>query len=236
MVMKVPQHVAIIMDGNGRWAKKKKLPRTFGHQKGIERVKGVIREAKSLGIKILTLFAFSTENWSRPKQEVEFLFSYLRNFLRKEREKLVKDGIRLRVIGRRDRIGKVLLKEIGEVEEVTKNNSDLIVNIALDYGGRWEIVEAIRRLVRDVVEKRVEVTQIDEKLWREYLYLNVSDPDLLIRTSGEMRISNFLLWQLAYTELYFPEVLWPDFDEEEFRKAIEEYGRRERRFGKVKEE
>jgi len=234
--MKVPQHVAIIMDGNGRWAKKKKLPRTFGHQKGIERVKGVIREAKSLGIKILTLFAFSTENWSRPKQEVEFLFSYLRNFLRKEREKLVKDGIRLRVIGRRDRIGKVLLKEIGEVEEVTKNNSDLIVNIALDYGGRWEIVEAIRRLVRDVVEKRVEVTQIDEKLWREYLYLNVSDPDLLIRTSGEMRISNFLLWQLAYTELYFPEVLWPDFDEEEFRKAIEEYGRRERRFGKVKEE
>lgn len=236
MVMKVPQHVAIIMDGNGRWAKKKKLPRTFGHQKGIERVKGVIREAKSLGIKILTLFAFSTENWSRPKQEVEFLFSYLRNFLRKEREKLVKDGIRLRVIGRRDRIGKVLLKEIDEVEEVTKNNSDLIVNIALDYGGRWEIVEAIRRLVRDVVEKRVEVTQIDEKLWREYLYLNVSDPDLLIRTSGEMRISNFLLWQLAYTELYFPEVLWPDFDEEEFRKAIEEYGRRERRFGKVKEE
>jgi len=148
----------------------------------------------------------------------------------------VKDGIRLRVIGRRDRIGKVLLKEIDEVEEVTKNNSDLIVNIALDYGGRWEIVEAIRRLVRDVVEKRVEVTQIDEKLWREYLYLNVSDPDLLIRTSGEMRISNFLLWQLAYTELYFPEVLWPDFDEEEFRKAIEEYGRRERRFGKVKEE
>ncbi|OQX81899.1 MAG: di-trans,poly-cis-decaprenylcistransferase [Candidatus Omnitrophica bacterium 4484_70.1] len=202
----------------------------------MERVKGVIREAKSLGIKILTLFAFSTENWSRPKQEVEFLFSYLRNFLRKEREKLVKDGIRLRVIGRRDRIGKVLLKEIDEVEEVTKNNSDLIVNIALDYGGRWEIVEAIRRLVRDVVEKRVEVTQIDEKLWREYLYLNVSDPDLLIRTSGEMRISNFLLWQLAYTELYFPEVLWPDFDEEEFRKAIEEYGRRERRFGKVKEE
>ena len=236
MVMKVPHHVAIIMDGNGRWAKKRKLPRTFGHQKGIERVKEVIREAKSLGIKILTLFAFSTENWSRPKQEVEFLFSYLRNFLRKEREKLVKDGIRLRVIGRRDRIDKVLLKEIGEVEEVTKNNSDLIVNIALDYGGRWEIVEAIRRLVRDVVEKRVEVTQIDEKLWREYLYLNVSDPDLLIRTSGEMRISNFLLWQLAYTELYFPEVLWPDFDEEEFRKAIEEYGRRERRFGKVKEE
>ena len=236
MVMKVPRHVAIIMDGNGRWAKKRKLPRTFGHQKGIERVKEVIREAKSLGIKILTLFAFSTENWNRPKQEVDFLFSYLRNFLRREREKLVKDGIRLRVIGRRDRIDKVLLKEIGEVEEVTKNNSDLIVNIALDYGGRWEIVEAIRRLVRDVVERRVEIAQIDEKLWRKYLYLNVSDPDLLIRTSGEMRISNFLLWQLAYTELYFPEVLWPDFDEEEFRKAIEEYGRRERRVGKVKEE
>ncbi len=222
------------MDGNGRWAKKRGLPRTLGHKRGIERIEEVIKDAKELGVKILTLFAFSTENWSRPKDEVEFLFSYLEDFLIKRREELNKENIRVNFIGRRDRIRESLLKKMKEVEELTKSNQDLILNIAIDYGGRWDIINAVSNLIKDMNKGILETPQIDEKLFQEYLCLkDLPYPDLLIRTSGEQRISNFLLWQIAYTEFYFSPVFWPDFDKREFEKAIEEYSKRERRFGRI---
>jgi len=228
----VPYHLAIIMDGNGRWARERGLPRTAGHREGIKRIKEIVREAKKIGIRILTVFAFSTENWNRPKREIEFLFSYLNNFLDNYKKELIKEDIKLNIIGRRDRIKKTIIKKIEEVENLTKNNKSFIFNIALDYGGRWDIVEAARKMLLDIKKKKVE--KIDEENFKSYLSLgNLPDPDLLIRTSGEQRISNFLLWNLAYTEFYFPKVWWPDFDKEELRKAIEVYSQRERRFGRI---
>jgi undecaprenyl diphosphate synthase len=232
--MKIPYHVAIIMDGNGRWAKNRGLPRMAGHRAGIKRIKEIVREAKKIGIKILTIFAFSTENWNRPKKEVDFLFSYLNNFLDNYRKELMKEDIKLNVIGRRGRIKKSIIKKIEEVERLTKNNKSFIFNIALDYGGRWDIVEAAKKIIKDCRSQKLKETEIDEEVFGKYLSLNnLPDPDLLIRTSGEQRISNFLLWNLAYTEFYFPKTYWPDFDKKELEKAVEVYSKRERRFGRI---
>jgi len=233
--MKVPYHVAIIMDGNGRWAKRRGLPRNLGHKRGIERIEEVIKEAKKIGIKILTLFAFSTENWSRPKKEVNFLFSYLKRFLKKKKNSLLQEKIRVNFIGRRDRLDKELLEEMKNIEKLTRKNDALIINLAIDYGGRWDILNAAKRIWKEAKRKKINLEKIEEEDFRKYLALGeLPYPDLLIRTSGEKRISNFLLWQSAYTEFYFPEVLWPDFDKKELEKAVEEYGRRERRFGGLK--
>ncbi|MCM8823827.1 MAG: isoprenyl transferase [Candidatus Omnitrophica bacterium] len=232
--MNVPYHIAIIMDGNGRWAKQRGLSRSVGHRKGLERIKEVTEEAKKLGVKILTLFAFSTENWSRPKREIENIFSYLEKFLDKNTDRLLKEGIKLNFIGRKDRINKNLLKKIEKTQLITVKNNELIVNVALDYGGRWDIVEATKKITKELLEGKLHREDMDEGFFSKYLSLGaLPDVDLLIRTSGELRISNFLLWNLAYSELYFTKVFWPDFDKNEFRKAILEYSKRKRRFGGV---
>ncbi len=236
--MKIPYHVAIIMDGNGRWAKRRGLPRNFGHKKGAERIREIIECSKEIGVKILTLFAFSTENWDRPKNEIKHLFSYLKERLEKDKEKLVKEDVRVIFFGRRDktRIGKDLLDKIYEVEQLTKKCKSIIVNIAFDYGGKWDIVNAAKNLAKDILKKRMSLEKVNEKVFAGYLSLSeFPPPDILIRTSGEIRISNFLLWQLAYSELYFTKVLWPDFGKKAFMDAIREYSRRKRRFGKVEE-
>ncbi|MDD5194801.1 MAG: isoprenyl transferase [Candidatus Omnitrophica bacterium] len=234
MVMKIPNHIAVIMDGNGRWAKQRGLPRTAGHKEGVERVKKTVSAAKKLGVKMLTIFAFSTENWNRPRQEVDLLFSYLEIFLSTYKKELMKENIRLKVIGRRDRITPRIIEKIEELEGVTSQNSSFIFTIALDYGGRWDIVEAAKKIIGACTDKKISLQEVNEDLFGKYLALgNLPEPDLLIRTSGEKRISNFLLWNLAYSEFYFPEIHWPDFNEEELRKAIEIYSERERRFGAV---
>lgn len=232
---KVPTHIAIIMDGNGRWAKKRGLSRTFGHKQGLKRAEEVVKNAKELGVKILTLFAFSTENWRRPKKEVEMLFSYLDDFLSKNKHKFNEERIRINFIGRRDRLKHSLVKSIEEVEELTRDNTDFVLNLAVDYGGRWDILNAVRNLIKDILGGQKKHEEINEDTFKKYLSLfEFPGPDLLIRTSGEIRISNFLLWDIAYTELYFTPCLWPDFTKEELKKAIDEYNRRERRFGRVK--
>ncbi len=227
MTSKIPTHVAIIMDGNGRWAKRRGKPRIFGHAKGVEAAERTIENAKELGIKYLTLYAFSTENWKRPKEEVEFLMELLREYLKHNLERFKRDGIRIKFIGRRDRLPKGTLEWVEKTERETANCRDINVFVALDYGGRDEILRAINRAISEGVK------EIDEKTFRRFLDLpeDVPDPDLLIRTGGEQRISNFLLWYIAYTELYFTKTLWPDFDKEELLKAIEEFSRRVRKFG-----
>ena len=230
----IPSHVAIIMDGNGRWARGRHLRRILGHRRGLERAEEVVKNAKELGIKIVTLFAFSTENWSRPRSEVAVLFSYLKDYLIKNKDKFNEQGIRINFIGRRDRFTKSLLKEMEAVEELTRHNSTLLVNIALDYGGKWDILNAATKLAGDIVKGQKMIHEINEQTFGQHLALaNISPPDLLIRTSGEYRISNFILWDIAYSELYFTSCLWPDFDKHELKKAVDEYARRERRFGKV---
>ncbi|MBP7088548.1 MAG: isoprenyl transferase [Candidatus Omnitrophica bacterium] len=232
----IPYHVAIIMDGNGRWAKKRLLPRTLGHREGVKRIKEIVLEAKKLGVKILTIFAFSTENWNRPKKEINYLFSYLDDFLDDYQKELMKEGIKLNVIGRKDRINKATLKKIEKLELSTKKNKNFVFNIALDYGGKWDIVNAAKKIITDYQQKKITLGDIDEKLFSAYLSLSdIPDPDFLIRTSGDQRISNFLLWNLAYSELHFTPTLWPDFDKKQLLKAIEDYSQRERRFGKVDE-
>jgi undecaprenyl diphosphate synthase len=232
--MKIPQHIAIIMDGNGRWAQKKHLPRTAGHREGIKRVKEVVREAKKLGVKFLTVFAFSTENWDRPKGELKVLFSYIERFLNEYKKELMREDVRLNIIGRRDRVDKKVMNKIEEVEKMTGNNKSFVFNVALDYGGRWDIVDSAKRLIRDYENKTISITDINEELLANYVALRgIPDPDLLIRTSGEQRISNFLIWNLAYSELYFTPVFWPDFNKEELLGAIKDYSERERRFGKI---
>ena len=230
--MKVPRHIAIIMDGNGRWAARHGLPRSIGHRKGAERVRGIIGEAKKIGVKILTLFAFSTENWKRPKKEIERLFSYLAYYLDREKDMFIKEDVNFNVFGRRDRLPKELLEKIESLEYSTKKCTSFIFNLALDYGGRWDIVSASKKIARDFSSKKISLNDLDEDLFARYLCLgNLPDPDFFIRTSGELRISNFLAWQLVYSEMYFTKVLWPSFDKKAFRKAINEYSRRRRRFG-----
>ena len=227
-----PQHVAIIMDGNGRWAKARGLPRVAGHRRGAEAVRRVIRGAGELGIPVLTLFAFSTENWARPADEVSDLMGLLRHYLRHELEELGRNGARLRVIGDRTRLAKDIVKDISDAEQRTRANPRIDVNICINYGSRDEIVQATRSLARKVADGELAPERIDETMFeRELLTAGVPDPDLLIRTSGEQRISNFLLWQLAYTELVFVPVAWPDFADEHLQEALREFRRRERRYG-----
>ena len=208
------------------------LPKIAGHRAGVKAAQDAIRAARDLGIKVLTLYTFSTENWKRPKREVEMLFKLLEEYLNKAKDKFNENNIKFSVIGRIDALPKPVLEKITDIEESTKNNTGLVLNLALNYGSRPEIVEAVRNIARDVKDGKVLPSDIDEKLFSEYLYTKgLPDPDLLIRTSGEMRVSNFLLWQIAYSELYVTKKLWPDFKKADFKKAVMEFGKRERRFG-----
>lgn len=227
-----PLHVAIIMDGNGRWARARGLPRTAGHRRGAETVRTIVEAAADMGVSILTLFGFSSENWNRPESEVRDLMGLLRLYLRNEISTLAKNGVRLRVIGERSRLAPDIVALIEEAEAKTAENRRLTLVVALNYGGRQEIVAAARRLAMEAEAGRIEGRLIDEELFARHLFTaEFPDPDLLIRTSGEQRISNFLLWQMAYTEFVFVDSLWPDFSREEFEKAIREYQGRERRYG-----
>ena len=229
-----PHHVAIIMDGNGRWAKARGLPRVAGHRRGADAVRRVIRGAGELGIPVLTLFAFSTENWTRPADEVSDLMGLLRHYLRHELEELGRNGARLRVIGDRTRLAQDIVGDIADAEQRTRANTRIDVNICINYGSRDEIVQATRSLARKVEAGELAPEKIDESLFeRELLTAGVPDPDLLIRTSGEQRISNFLLWQCAYAELVFVDTLWPDFGKDHLEQAVAEFRRRERRYGGV---
>ncbi len=231
--MKIPKHIAIIMDGNGRWARKRGLPKIMGHRQGVESVKKVVKSCIRLGIEYLTIYAFSTENWQRPKSEVEALFGLLENFIDTQLDLFHENNVRFCVIGERDRIGPRLRKKIEQVERDTSGYNKLVLNVALSYGGRQEIVNAARSLSEEVKKGALDPSKIDEKLFPKYLYTrDCPDPELLIRTSGEMRTSNFLLWQISYAEIYVTQKLWPDFQEADLKKAIEEYQERERRFGR----
>lgn len=230
----IPQHIAIIMDGNGRWAKQRGLPRTAGHRAGIERIKEIIKAANELGIKVLTFFAFSTENWSRPKKEVGMLMYSLNNFLNRQIKELDKNNIKFMVIGRDEPMPEYLQAKIKEAEDKTKDNTGLVVILALNYGGRQEIVDAVKNFTRSVIKGEANLDDLNVQKFGDYFYTaGLPDPDLLIRTSGEMRISNFLLWQISYAELYFPKKHWPDFRGEDLKKAIRVYQKRERRFGGI---
>ena len=235
--MKIPTHVAIILDGNGRWAKSKGMPRNYGHTQGAKNVEIICEEAWKMGIKYLTVYAFSTENWSRPKSEVDALMKLLRNYMKNCIKTAHKNHMRVRVIGDKSRLDEDIQQRIRELEEETKDNDGLNFQIAINYGSRDEMLRAMNRMAADAREGRLAGTPITEEVFASYLDTReIPDPDLLIRTSGEQRISNFLLWQIAYSELYFCEVPWPDFSKEELEKAIADYNRRDRRFGGVKEE
>jgi undecaprenyl diphosphate synthase len=229
-----PHHVAIIMDGNGRWAKARGLPRIAGHRRGADAVRRVVRGAGELGIPVLTLFAFSTENWTRPVEEVNDLMGLLRHYLRSELEELRRNGARLRVIGNREGLASDIIRDIADAETMTRGNGRIDVNICINYGARDEILRATRHLARRVAAGELQPDEIDEgRFERELLTAGVPDPDLLIRTSGEQRISNFLLWQCAYAELVFVDTLWPDFGKAHLEQAIAEFRRRERRYGGI---
>ena len=235
--MNVPQHVAIILDGNGRWAKSKGMPRNYGHAQGSKNVERICEDAYRMGIKYLTVYAFSTENRNRPKDEVDALMKLLRNYMKTCLKTAEKNDMKIRVIGDTTRLDEDIRSRIVELEEATKNNGGLNFQIAINYGSRDEITRAVRRLSRDCKDGKVDPDTIDEKTIESYLDTHdIPDPDLLIRTSGEQRLSNYLLWQLAYTEFYFTDVPWPDFTKEELVKAIEQYNARDRRYGGIKEE
>ncbi len=230
----LPRHVAVIMDGNGRWARRQRKPRIVGHREGMKSVRAVIEAAGDLGIPWLTLFAFSQENWKRPASEVEALMTLLRRYIDSERRELTEKGIRVTAIGQLDRLSAPVRRELDRLIDDTAGGTRLTVTLALSYGGRAEILEAARRAARDAAAGRLDPDQLDEERFASFLHTaDMPDPDLLIRTSGEMRISNFLLWQIAYTELYVTEILWPDFDRRAFLDAISAYQERERRFGAV---
>jgi len=228
----IPAHIAIIMDGNGRWARQRRRPRTFGHQAGLKALRKTVEHCGRLGVAELTVFAFSSENWNRPQQEVSRLMDLMMRALDREARELHENGVRLCFIGDLDAFGPELRKRVREVEALTGGNARMKLNVAASYGGRWDIVQAARRIAQDVAVGLIEPEQVDENLFASRLSLSGSrDPDLFIRTGGEMRISNFLLWQSAYTELYFSPVLWPDFGPEALDKAVAAYRSRERRFG-----
>ncbi len=233
---KMPQHLAIILDGNGRWAKSKGMPRNYGHVQGAKTVEAICEEAYRMGIQYLTVYAFSTENWDRPADEVDALMGLLRNYMKTCLKTAAKNNMCVRVIGDKSRLDEDIRKRIGELEEATKENTGLHFQIAINYGGRDEIVRAVRKLadrVKDGTLAPEEITQ--ERLGNALDTAGIPEPDLLIRTCGEQRISNFLLWQLAYTEFYFTPVAWPDFSKEELEKAVDAYNKRDRRYGLVKE-
>ena len=228
-----PQHIAIIMDGNGRWAKKRLMPRISGHRRGLDSVKTVITQCQKLNIPFLTLFAFSTENWLRPTQEVDFLMSLFQDSIKKESSSLIKNNIRFKLIGDRKPFPKKLIDKIKDLENLTEKNTGLTLSIAINYGGRWDIVNAVNEYRKKNHFKK----PFTQKNLIQNLSLNFApDPDLLIRTGGEKRISNFLIWQFSYTELYFTEILWPDFNEKAFTSALIEFQKRERRYGKTSEQ
>jgi undecaprenyl diphosphate synthase len=232
---RVPRHVAIIMDGNGRWAKRRGLRPIDGHREGAKAVRRTIEAAHKFGLEFLTLYAFSTENWNRPRDEVSGLMTLLREFIDENLEEIHKKGIRLKTIGKLDRIPAQTRKRIQRAVQMTESNTAGTAILALNYGSRTEIADAARALSKDAISGKINVRDIEENLFSRYLYdPSVPDPDLLIRTSGECRLSNFLLWQSAYTEFFFVDVLWPDFAESDFAEAIETYGKRERRFGERK--
>ncbi|MBP3940779.1 MAG: isoprenyl transferase [Christensenellaceae bacterium] len=230
----LPKHIAIIPDGNGRWSKKRNLPRKYVHKIGVDRVREIVSICSKKGIEALTFFAFSTENWKRPNEEVSILMSLLLEVIKNEVPEIHKGNVCLRVIGRKDNLAENIRTAIEEAEELTKNNTGLKLNIAFNYGGRDEILRAVRKLAEQVKNGEVSAEEINEEGFAAALdTAGIPDPDLIIRTSGELRMSNFLLYQAAYSELYFPEVMWPDFGEEEFEKAMTAFSMRNRRFGKV---
>ncbi|WP_077367515.1 isoprenyl transferase [Anaerosalibacter sp. Marseille-P3206] len=231
---KLPLHIAIIMDGNGRWAKKRFLPRTAGHKEGMERVKEIVEVASNIGIKYLSLYAFSTENWKRPKEEIDGLMKLLVYYLRVELKNLNKNNIKICTLGDITKLPEGPRKEVQYAVETTKHNDKMILNIALNYGGRDEIVGGIKNIVNDIKMGKIKVEDLDESVFSDYLYTKGQpDPDLLIRPSGELRLSNFMLYQIAYSEFWFSNIYWPDFREEHFYQAIVDYQKRDRRFGGI---
>lgn len=230
----LPQHVAVIMDGNGRWAKRQGLPRIMGHKRGVDALKDLLRCCKDWGIKALTAYAFSTENWKRPQEEVEFLMSLFQRVLRQELREMVEENVQIQFVGNLQALPKTLQAEISRSMAETKNNQSIKFTVATNYGGRQEILQACRAIAQKVQDGILKPEEISEELFASHLYTaGIADPDLLIRTSGEMRLSNFLLWQMAYGEIYITDALWPDFDRKEFHRALCAYQQRERRFGKV---
>lgn len=231
---RLPRHVAVIMDGNGRWAKGRGKPRIMGHRRGVDVLKDLLRCCRDWGIEALTAYAFSTENWGRPLEEVEFLMMLFERVLRQELREMMEENVRIRFVGNLAALPRSLQLEIERAVEETANNQGTQFTVATNYGGRQEILQACRAIAQQVQQGTLDPEQIDEALFEHHLYTTgICDPDLLIRTSGEMRISNFLLWQIAYSELYVTETLWPDFDRHEFHQALRNYQQRERRFGKV---
>ena len=234
---KLPRHVAIIMDGNGRWAKKQGAVRMFGHKQGVQTVHEITVAATELGLKYLTLYVFSTENWNRPKKEINALMSLLVSTITKETKTLLDNNIRLETIGNINNLPSKVRKELEQCMSKTEKNNGLTLILALSYSSRWEIIEAVKKIASEIKDGNIEIDEIDENIFEKFLSTkNIPDPELLIRTSGELRISNFLLWQIAYSELYFSDVLWPDFSKEHFYEALLDYQKRERRFGKTSEQ
>ena len=229
---KLPKHIAIIMDGNGRWARRRHLPKILGHKEGVKSVEEIIKAAKTLGIEILTLYAFSTENWKRPRKEIDALMMLLENYLDRETERVAKKGVRIRAIGRLEGLPARIQLKIKKAEEKTAHNKDILVNLALNYGARSEIVDAVKKIAKNVETRKLRAGDISEDKFSDYLYTaGLPDPELLIRTSGEMRVSNFLLWQISYAEIYVTEKFWPDFRKKDLEGAILDYQARERRYG-----
>ncbi|MCX7597065.1 MAG: polyprenyl diphosphate synthase [Fischerella sp.] len=230
----LPKHVAVIMDGNGRWAKRQGLPRIMGHKRGVDALKDLLRCCKDWGIEALTAYAFSTENWGRPHEEVDFLMTLFQRVLRQELQEMVNENVQIRFVGNLISLPRSLQAEISRSVEQTKDNRGIRFTVATNYGGRQEIIQACRAIAEQVQQGLIQPDEIDEATFERHLYTTgICDPDLLIRTSGEMRISNFLLWQIAYSEIYITDTLWPDFDRSEFHRALCAYQQRERRFGKV---
>ena len=231
---RLPRHVAVIMDGNGRWAKRKGLPRIMGHRQGVDALKGLLRCCNDWGIQALTAYAFSTENWGRPHEEVDFLMTLFERVLMRELQEMMKENVRIQFVGNLADLPRSLQEQIDRSMRETKNNRGIQFTVATNYGGRQEILHAARAIATQVQQGHLQPDDIDEALFSRHLYTaNVCDPDLLIRTSGEMRLSNFLLWQMAYAELYITDALWPDFDRVQFHQALSAYQQRDRRFGKV---
>ena len=230
----IPEHIAIIMDGNGRWAQERGLPRIAGHRAGMKAVKKATIAASNIGVKVLTLYAFSTENWKRPREEVDFLMSLPQEFLALELDELIKNNVTVRMIGWKENLPPHTLAAVETAIERTRHNTGLILNFALNYGSRREMISAIRHLVEDIGEGSVNIEDVDEQLFSRYLLTrDLPDPDMIIRTSGEIRVSNFMLWQMAYSELWFTDIYWPEFEEKHLYEAIMEYQRRARRYGGI---
>jgi len=231
---RLPRHVAVIMDGNGRWAKRRGLPRIIGHRQGVDALKNLLRCCDDWGIEALTAYAFSTENWGRPHEEVDFLMTLFERVLMRELEEMMEENVRIQFVGNLAVLPQSLQAQIDRSMTLTKENTGIRFTVATNYGGRQEILQAARAIATQVQQGQIQPNEIDEALFSRHLYTaNICDPDLLIRTSGEMRLSNFLLWQMAYAEIYITDALWPDFDREEFHRALSDYQQRNRRFGKI---